>query len=381
MGVVLWRKSLSIFPDVCRQTLESSQGDNMSNKASKLKLTAEQSVGRRFSCDKIIQTSILTVFAVLLVIPSSGCASGLRIPRLGIGDALLEKYRDNVWAKRAFNLRYANCDIPYADHFQNGFVSGYCQKCNGGDGYVPPLPPDEYRGYEFQSADGAQCVKAWFDGFPAGVAAAKKDRAGDFHDIYTSKMVNSAIVQDKAKHVLPDDVPVLKGSVKKAEMQAASQLTVPPAPTEGYRQSRLSPLVRTPVNTMSPSYVAPPAMSPNPILKPNSITPSDLIPAPTIKKSGPSAMKRASSRFAIDPAVAVAGPLVPISTSKAEPLINKATRVATLPPIVKGTVESQSKSLRRPKVSKPVNSVVNQTPLPLSVGKPSWESKSPAIRR
>ena len=203
----------------------------MSNTANKLNLAKARNIGRRFSCDKIIQTSILTVFAALLVIPSSGCASGLRIPRLGIGDALLERYRDNVWARRAFNLRYANCEIPFANHFENGFVAGYSDTCNGGDGYVPPLPPDQYRGYEFQSADGAQCVKAWFDGFPAGVAAAKKDRAGDFHDIYTSKMVNSALAQDAAKHVLPDDVPVLKGSVKKAEMQADAELVRPPAPS------------------------------------------------------------------------------------------------------------------------------------------------------
>ena len=351
----------------------------MSNTASKLNLAKERSRGRRFSCDKIIQTSILTVFAALLVIPSSGCASGrLRIPRLGISDALLEKYRDNVWARRAFNLRYANCDIPYPEHFENGFVAGYCQKCNGGDGYVPPLPPDQYRGYEFQSADGAQCVKAWFDGFPAGVAAAKKDRAGDFHDIYTSKMVNSALVQDAAKHVLPDDVPVLKGSVKKAEMQADAELVRPPAPSPVYREAKLSPLVSTPINTMSPSYVAPPVLSPNPILKPNSIMPSDLIPAPKINKSGPTAMKRASSRFAIDPAVSVTGPLVPNNT-----VVAKTTSGRTLPPIVTGTVNSSGQeSLPRPQVAERVGTVVNQPPpLPLSIGKPSWETNSPSIRR
>jgi len=337
-------------------------------------------MGQRFSCDKIIQTSILTVFAALLVIPSSGCASGLRIPRLGLGDALLEKYRDNVWAKRAFNLRYANCDIPYADHFENGFVAGYCQKCNGGDGYVPPLPPDQYRGYEFQSADGAQCVKAWFDGFPAGVAAAKKDRAGDFHDIYTSKMVNSAIVQETAKHVLPDDVPVLKGSVKKAEIQAESELVGPPLPSPVYREAKRSPLVSTPINTMSASYVAPPVLSPNPILKPNSITPSDLIPAPKINKSGPTAMKRASSRFAIDPAVSAAGPIVPSS-----PRIVKSNTSGALPPIVAEAISppmvEKAVSGERSQVARRVGPVANQTPLPMSIGKPSWESNSPSIRR
>ncbi len=348
------------FPDAC-EALESSQGGNMSNTASKLNLTNERSKARRLSCDKIIQTSLLTLFAAILVIPASGCASGFRIPRLGFGDALLEKYRDNVWARRAFNLRFANCDIPYPQHFQNGFVAGYSETCNGGDGYVPPLPPDEYRGYEFQSADGAQCVKAWFDGYPAGVAAARKDRAGDFHDIYTSKMINSALAQDNAKHLLPDDVPVLEGSVAKAELQAASQ--APPVPSPPYRAAKLSPVT-----------------SPNPILNPSSITASDLTPAPRINKSGPSAMKRASSRFAIDPAVAVNGPLVPNNS-----VGNVASKGATLPPIVSGAVSPPIIAGKinsvRPNLTKRVGPVVNQTPLPLSVGKPSWESNSPAIRR
>ena len=357
----------------------------MSKTANKLNLAKARNIGRRFSCDKIIQTSILTVFAALLVIPSSGCASGLRIPRLGFGDALLEKYRDNVWAKRAFNLRYANCEIPFANHFENGFVAGYTDQSNGGDGYVPPLPPDQYRGYEFQSADGAQCVKAWFDGFPAGVAAAKKDRAGDFHDIYTSKMINSALAQDSAKHVLPDDVPVLKGSAKKAEIQADAQLARPPAPSNVYREAKPSPLVHTPINTMSPSYVAPPVLSPNPILKPNSIMPSDLIPAPKINKIGPSAMTRASSRFAIDPAVSVTGPIAPsisaftksATGSPLPPIVKEAVD----PPVVDGIVSGGQGIVRPARVANRRGTVVNQPPLPLSIGKPSWETNSPAIRR
>ena len=357
----------------------------MSKTANKLNLAKARNIGRRFSCDKIIQTSILTVFAALLVIPSSGCASGLRIPRLGFGDALLERYRDNVWARRAFNLRYANCEIPFANHFENGFVAGYSETCNGGDGYVPPLPPDQYRGYEFQSADGAQCVKAWFDGFPAGVAAAKKDRAGDFHDIYTSKMVNSALAQETAKHVLPDDVPVLKGSASKAEMQADAQLVKPPAPSHVYREAKLSPLVHPSVNAISPSYVAPPVLSSNSILQPNSITPNDLIPAPKINKVGPSAMKRASSRFAIDPAVSVTGPIVPSSSTFTKsatggslpPIVAE----AVAPPMVDGIIGSGQGIVRPAHVAKQRGTVVNQPPLPLSIGKPSWETNSPAIRR
>ena len=115
-------------------------------------------------------------FASLMVVQSIGCAK--TNTRLGFGEAIVIGYRDAVWAKRAYNLRYGNCDRPYEEHFQSGFCAGYTDMANGGDGYVPALPPQEYRGFEFQSADGAQCVNSWFEGYPEGVAAAKKEKVG-----------------------------------------------------------------------------------------------------------------------------------------------------------------------------------------------------------
>ena len=353
----------------------------MSNKASKTTVMQQQATKDKAAFSKIIKRSMMAVLLVTTIVSATGCASGIRIPRLGVTDALLTKYRDNVWARRAFTLRYANCDIPYAEHFQNGFIAGYCQKSNGGDGFVPALPPEEYRGFEFQSADGAQCVKAWFDGFPAGIAAAQKDRAGDYHDIYTSKLINSAITQENAKHLLPDDVPVVSGNAKRAQLD-----TAPASSAANYREARLPTALPDPVDALNiPSYVAPPAKSSNPILKPNEITPDDLVPAPKIRKTGPSAMKRASSKFAIDPAVVVASPPAPISTgTEVEPTVvqPEASEIAktTLPPIVTGA--NKQKSSRNTRVAeklKPI--VVDQTPLPIAIRKPSWSSDSSSIRR
>jgi hypothetical protein len=119
-------------------------------------------------------------------------------------------FRNHTWAQRSFNLRYADCDRPHNDHFKKGFVSGYQAICDGGDGYIPALPPEEYWGYQYQCAEGAQCVNAWFKGYPAGVAAAKQDGAGAFHDMYTSKMIQSAVEQDKAVKKVPSEIPVVK---------------------------------------------------------------------------------------------------------------------------------------------------------------------------
>ena len=118
-------------------------------------------------------------------------------------------YRNHVWANRAYNLRYSDCERRYSDDFKKGFVEGYCDVCDGGDGYVPATAPENYWGYQHQSPEGAGCVNSWFQGYPLGAQAAKKDGGGAFHDVYVSKMMQSAVTQQNANHVLPDDVPVV----------------------------------------------------------------------------------------------------------------------------------------------------------------------------
>ena len=355
--------------------------------------------GTKSSSNQICQRLLIVFFAAAMVLPSSGCSSNLRLGSLGFGDALLEGYRDRVWAKRAFNLRYNNCDIPYQSHFQNGFVEGYCDTCNGGDGYVPALPPSEYRGFEFQSPDGAQCVKSWFEGYPAGVAAANKDRAGEFHDIYTSRMINSAITQDKAKHILPNDVPVLTTN----EFGVPQRTDAAKKPTAAKLDNGIVGSNNF-ATSQNASYVAPPSTSNNPLLNPRSLTPSDLVQAPAIRKVGPSAMAPVSKmqQFTIDPSVKVqpsiasttAAPiatvdesLVPVdqptvSTKPANipPIVSTprsqvVAQPATLPPIVQSTEVAPPAPVA--KVSK------SQTPLPMAVRSAhnGWRSQTSSRRR
>ncbi len=164
---------------------------------------------------------VLIGIAMLTLSQSVGC-------KLGLHETAMVTYRDYVWAKRAFNLRYGNCDRPYAQHFENGFCAGYEATCNGGDGYVPALPAEEYRSYEYQSVDGSKCVNSWFEGYPAGVAAAKKDKAGTYHDVLISRMINSAVQQEKTGAVLPDDVPVVAAKQANMSMQRTAPVVQPP---------------------------------------------------------------------------------------------------------------------------------------------------------
>lgn len=151
----------------------------------------------------ILTVSLLSVqFAGCSIIPPPDLFDGTII------DTAFGRYRDKVWAKRACNLRYSNCDRPYASHFQTGFEAGYQDICEGGDGYVPATPPEKYWGFDFQTPDGAKCVNAWFEGYPAGVAAAKRDRAGTYRDVYVSRMIQSALVQENGKRQAPPTVSV-----------------------------------------------------------------------------------------------------------------------------------------------------------------------------
>ena len=142
-------------------------------------------------------------------------------------------FRDLVWSKRAFNLRFGNCDRPYAEHFKNGFCDGYSDVCQGGDGFTPALPPDTYRGYEFQSADGSNCVNAWFEGYPAGVAAARKDNSGSYHDLAVSRMLDAAIKQEKDKPKLNGKIPVVSGKKvvgENSQVRTPDVYQAPPMP-------------------------------------------------------------------------------------------------------------------------------------------------------
>lgn len=363
----------------------------MSIEASRLK---PENTGRKSCSNEVCQRLLIVLFAAAMVLPSTGCSLVSRLGSLGIGDSLLETYRDQVWAKRAYNLRYNNCDRPYESHFQNGFVAGYCDTCNGGDGYVPALPPSEYRGFEFQSPDGSQCVETWFEGFPAGVAAAKKDRAGEFHDIYTSRMINSAITQDKAKHILPSDVPVLTTNA----YGVAQRTDAPKDPSAAYDNGIVGS--NSQARGQRPAYVAPPSTSKNPLLNPRSLTPSDLVQSPSIRKTGPTAMAPVSKmqQFTIDPSVKVqtkitstsAAPIATVDESLAPAAIkpNPSQSTQTLPPIVS---TPRSQTIAQPTVTPqvvtptvPVRSARrSQTPLPMAVrtSDEGWRSQTSSRRR
>lgn len=201
---------------------------------------------------KLLKTSLCLLMAFAAV-ASTGCST----IRLFDEQAALT-YRDFVWGKRAYNLRYGRCDRPYSEHFRNGFCAGYADICNGGDGYVPALPPDSYRSYEYQSADGAKCVNAWFEGYPAGVAAAKQDKTGTYHDIMVSRMIDRAVKQDNSKGSLPTGIETKADDTQQAE----SKTVVPNTQPRPISPVNPMPSVVSPINDSTPESFSLPSVTP-----------------------------------------------------------------------------------------------------------------------
>jgi len=272
-------------------------------------------------------------FMILTVAVGSFIQTGCNqpIPRLGILDEIAVAYRDQVWAQRAFNLRFANCNRQYADHFRNGFCAGFSDVSNGGDGFVPALPPDQYRGFEFQCAEGANCVAAWFEGYPEGVAAAREDNAGKFHTLQTSALIDRAISQAKAPNVLPADVPVSSGSGNRTAARTPSRAPQAKPPTPPTRTA--PPIPKSNPNADFPRNIAPEVaarssatrLAPRTAQLPTPLKAKPIAPATPVVTGIPVAAPQATNRSS---AVGQTSVLVPAPAPARNPF---------LPPIVKGT--------------------------------------------
>lgn len=168
----------------------------------------------------------------IAVLQSAGCYT----VRTGNGglvfDKLVMDYRDRVWAARAYNAQSGGAVAPWGDHYRRGYMDGYCNVCEGGDGYVPAVPPQDYWSAQYQSQQGAQCVNSWFEGYPQGAAAARRDNAGRFSDVYVSRMLDAAIQQEKTGVTLPSDVRIVNREEEDetADASVESPDSQPPLP-------------------------------------------------------------------------------------------------------------------------------------------------------
>lgn len=102
-------------------------------------------------------------------------------------------WRNNVWAKRAYNARRDMMDPgPYEREFRRGFIAGYSNVAQGGQGCTPSLPPRYYWSWRYQSAEGQVKVQAWFAGYPLGARAAEEDGVGNYYEIQIADWITDS---------------------------------------------------------------------------------------------------------------------------------------------------------------------------------------------
>lgn len=137
----------------------------------------------RFKC----RLAGLLCLLLLLTTSTTGCvpwAKGIR----SIDESVTD-WRDFVWGKRAFYQRYGS---DASGPFMDGFLEGYHDMLQGDDGCVPVVPPRKYWGWKYQSAGGQSSISDWFDGYAAGVTAAKEDGLADLGKVPVSSSYNGS---------------------------------------------------------------------------------------------------------------------------------------------------------------------------------------------
>lgn len=145
----------------------------------------------------------LLAFSIVVLGTSSGCfkasyqhsGSGFLFHHLV--EAPVAHWRDKVWAERAFNLHYPNCGNEFPADFRSGFIEGYCNACNGGNGIPPALPPKAYWTSRYKTEQGSKKVDAWFAGYPAGAKAANIDGSSDHHEIRISNELAATLYRNQ----------------------------------------------------------------------------------------------------------------------------------------------------------------------------------------
>lgn len=154
----------------------------------------------------------------------------------------------------------------YSD-FASGYRAGWYSVAMGGDGRPPAVPPREYWKPWYQSADGAQAIQNWFEGFQSGAIAA--EAAGVCH--YTLVPSQGAIQP-------PDN-----GFVHHVESEASVHRPVI-VDTPGNRPETVAPPRREPVAPQFPSN-APPMPPAPPSAAPRTAPPVAAPPKPPVSSA------------------------------------------------------------------------------------------------
>lgn len=118
------------------------------------------------------------------------------IARSGTWDDTMITLRNRSFSAKAWHRRkHRFCRERYVKDFCAGFRAGYEEVASGSDGCTPAFPPNSYRGWQHQSAEGQAKTQAWFAGYPHGARAAEEDGVVHWNQVPMSAGVQAQYQQ------------------------------------------------------------------------------------------------------------------------------------------------------------------------------------------
>ena len=162
---------------------------------------------RRVSRDSISGRSqnksgmlIVATLMCLGILNSAGCTAVTGITNVfrfnnDLNEYIVKQRAYSQGLKAWHSRKHCFVDQKYLKDFKRGFLAGYVQVADSGDGCTPAFPPAEYWNWPYQSAEGQARIAAWFAGFPHGAQAAEQDGVGNWSQIPTSSTIQKQYVE------------------------------------------------------------------------------------------------------------------------------------------------------------------------------------------
>ena len=101
----------------------------------------------------------------------------------GLSKFMLDHRNKSMAAKSWHCQKHRFCNPSKA--FKEGFIEGYMDVANGGNGCIPSVAPSKYWGWMYQSSSGQKAVNDWFAGYPQGVRSAEQDGVANWSQVRT----------------------------------------------------------------------------------------------------------------------------------------------------------------------------------------------------
>jgi hypothetical protein len=170
--------------------------------------------------------------------------------------------RNRSFSAKAWHRRKHHfCNEKYLKDFCAGFRAGYEDTAAGKGECTPAFPPQEYWGWDCQSAEGHARSSAWFAGYPQGARAAEEDGLGSWQQIPMSSGLQAEYQQtgmfthQGALYPIPDEDNQV-GSMPMEGQVIIDDRVVPAQPLE-MPEALEQPLGQPGSGSMSPVPMAP----------------------------------------------------------------------------------------------------------------------------